>query len=314
MIGVADSVEYRVTHRTAYRYSEPVAICQNQLRMQPRSRPGLVCHHSELSVEPAPDSMEAHEDYFGNRVHSFAIESLHRALTVTVHSHVTVSPGQRVVPPAMTWEHVVSEVEARAGEAAWQAFEFRFDSPRVAAGEAFARYARASFSPGRPIVQAVADLTARIHRDFRYDTAATQVHTPTEQAFAMRAGVCQDFAHVGIACLRSLGLPARYVSGYLRTVPPPGQPRLVGADESHAWLSVYAGEAVGWVDCDPTNARLTGLDHIPVSVGRDYGDISPMRGVVIGSGSTTLRVSVDVEPVAADLSLAPPRPASRSDD
>ena len=291
-------MDYRVTHKTRYRYSESVAICQNQLRMQPRTRPGLACHRSDVTVVPSPDNLEVHDDYFGNRVHSFAIESLHRELTVVVQSEVTVAP---LTPAAeaesMPWEQVADEVRRRETGASLTALEFCFDSPRVAAGDAFAEYAAQSFHPGRGIVEAVTDLTQRIHQDFRYDTSATHVHTCTDQAFAIRAGVCQDFAHVGIACLRSIGLAARYVSGYLRTNPPAGRPRLVGADESHAWLSLYAGQALGWIDCDPTNACLTKTDHIPVSVGRDYGDVSPMRGVVIGGGRTSLKVSVDVEPL-----------------
>lgn len=141
------------------------------------------------------------------------------------------------------------------------------------------------------------DLTRRIHGDFKYDTAATHVHSTTEEAFKLRAGVCQDFAHIEIACLRSIGLPARYVSGYLRTSPRPGEQRMVGADESHAWVSLYAGDDFGWIDFDPTNARPSDTNHIPICVGRDYSDVSPMRGVVLGGGSTELKVSVDVEPI-----------------
>lgn len=297
---MADPVDYRITHRTNYRYSQPVAICQNQLRMQPRSRPGLACHRSEVTVTPTPESLEVHDDYFGNRVHSFAIESLHRELTVSVRSEVSVSVIPRDAAAEGTpWEAVVEQVRRRASDDALLAREFCFDSPRVNRGDTFASYAAESFRQGRGIVDAVADLTRRIHDEFRYDPAATHVHTPTDRAFEMRAGVCQDFAHIEIACLRSLGLAARYVSGYLRTLPPKGRPRLVGADESHAWLSVYGGDELGWIDCDPTNACLTETDHIPVSVGRDYGDVSPMRGVVIGGGQTNLKVSVDVEPVPA---------------
>ena len=153
-----------------------------------------------------------------------------------------------------------------------------------------------SFPAGRPIIAASLELTERIHDDFRYDNAATHVNTSVNEAFQLRAGVCQDFAHVQIGCLRSIGIPARYVSGYLRTIPPEGRDRLVGSDESHAWISVYAGVDVGWIDMDPTNACMVGIDHIPICIGRDYGDVTPMRGVVLGGGQTTLSVKVDVSP------------------
>ncbi len=179
----------------------------------------------------------------------------------------------------------------------FEAQEYLNNSPRVRRGETFADYARKSFTPERPILEAILDLTQRIRDDFKYDTTATHVHSTTEEAFKLRAGVCQDFSHIQIACLRSIGLPARYVSGYLRTVPLPGQQRMVGADESHAWVSLYAGEDFGWIDYDPTNACPSDTNHIPICVGRDYGDVSPMRGVVLGSGTTELKVSVDVEPI-----------------
>jgi transglutaminase-like putative cysteine protease len=273
--------------------------------MQPRSRTGVTCHRSELRITPTPDSHLVHDDYFGNRVHAFAIESLHRELTVTVDSDVTVTANAVAAGEHdAAWERVAEDVRGRATPTLFRAREFCFASPRVPIDGRYADYARQSFVGGRGVVEAARDLTERIHRDFRYDTAATDVHTPTEQSFELRAGVCQDFAHVQIACLRSLGLPARYVSGYLRTVPPEGKPRLVGADESHAWLSVFAGESLGWIDCDPTNACLTGNGHIPVCIGRDYGDVSPMRGVVIGGGRPTLKVSVDVAPTTFQAAAA----------
>ena len=161
----------------------------------------------------------------------------------------------------------------------------------------FEQYARHSFPTGRPILEAVLDLNQRIHRDFQYDPAATHVHTPTEEAYALRRGVCQDFSHVQIACLRALGLSARYVSGYLRTHAPTGQPRLIGADQSHAWVSVYCGQRIGWIDVDPTNDKLSDLDHIPIAWGRDYSDVVPVRGVFLGGGKHQVTVSVDVAPV-----------------
>lgn len=295
------AARYRITHRTEYKYSEPVAVCQNQLRLTPRSMTRydrrVKCHHSELKIHPQPDSLEQHEDYFGNHVHSFSIESSHRRLTVEASSDVSIQQTSRDLRRETAWEDVLALLQSRRDPGWLEVMEYCFDSPRISSGDSFAQYARASFTPGRDLLTAGLDLTRRIHADFRYDAKATDVSTPTTKAFSMRAGVCQDFAHVQIACLRSLGLPARYVSGYLRTNPPPGQPRLVGADESHAWVSLYGGELVGWIDLDPTNACLADTNHIPLSVGRDYSDVTPMRGVVTGGGVAALRVSVHVEPI-----------------
>lgn len=301
---------YRISHRTHYSYSEPVALCQNQLRMQPRTSGRMTVHSSEVMIHPKHDSVFEHKDYYGNQVYSFAIESLHRELKVVARSDVTISPiliptdgtvgSSSLFPDDKPWETMVEQAKSISA-LPLRVMEFRFDSPRVSASEMYAAYARKSFTPGRGMLSATLDLTRQIHADFKYDSTATDVHTPTDKAFGLKAGVCQDFAHIQIACLRSIGLPARYVSGYLRTIPPPGKPRLVGADESHAWLSVYVGEEVGWVGCDPTNACLVGIQHIPICVGRDYGDVSPMRGVVLGGGTTSLVVNVDVEPVVGPL-------------
>ncbi|TWU35942.1 transglutaminase family protein [Novipirellula artificiosorum] len=296
------SLRYRIEHCTEYRYSEPVAICQNQLRMQPQTRSGITCHESTISITPVPETVTEHVDYFGNRVYSFAIETLHKELTAVANSDVTVEPPKYrslddLAATAIPWTQVRNEARDIARLPDRLAYEFLFDSPRVMTDKIFSDYAIESFQGDRAILEAALDLTKRIHKDFRYDTTATDVHTPTINAFRLRAGVCQDFAHVQIACLRSIGLPARYVSGYLRTIPPEGKPRMVGADESHAWLSVYGGPLLGWIDCDPTNACLCGTDHIPICVGRDYGDVSPMRGVILGGGQTSLKVRVDVEPL-----------------
>ena len=291
-------VRYRIKHRTEYRYSDPVAICQNQLRMSPRKFDHVECFDVSTEIQPPPDFVDEHDDYFGNKVYSFAIESNHRQLTVTVVSEIAVSVAPwmncKLSPP---WEQVVKQV--RLGEDPnWTSVgEFSRDSILIQRGEDYAAFARPSFAEGRQVVDAAIDLTKRINTEFRYDTTATAVDTPTFEAFQKRAGVCQDFAHIQIACLRSLGLPARYISGYLRTRPPEGKERLVGADESHAWLSVYAGAEHGWVDLDPTNACVCGTDHVPICIGRDYEDVSPMRGVVLGSGHPILSVSVDVEPI-----------------
>ncbi|WP_350494698.1 transglutaminase family protein [Roseiconus lacunae] len=295
-------ISYRISHQTEYHYSEPVAACQNQIRMQPVDGGNLVCHDTLVRIDPDPNSWDEHSDYFGNLVTTFSIESIHTALRVVVESRVTVtkpviSDAEALIP----WEQALRE---QTGWLNPHIEEHRYRSPRIVPSDSFAAYAGESFAPGRKIVEAALDLTRRINHDFRYDSTATTVDTTTEEAFGLRAGVCQDFAHVEIACLRSIGLAARYVSGYLRTEPPPGKERLVGADESHAWLEIYAGEELGWLGLDPTNACLVSTDHIPICVGRDYGDVSPMRGVVLGGGTNTLKVSVDVAPVEANSAPA----------
>jgi transglutaminase-like putative cysteine protease len=294
---------YRIKHRTYYRYSESVAICQNQLRMMPREAvhkfSRVECHHAEPRIIPEPDIVEQHEDYFGNQVYTFAIESLHRELDVTINSEVTVTydPWPADVQAA-AWEQIVESIKQGTDDQWFSVQEYCYGSPRIRLDKRFADYAAESFTKGRSIVEATAELTDRINREFKYDTTATEVNTPTEEAFELKAGVCQDFAHIQIACLRSLGLACKYVSGYLRTEPKEGQKRLVGADESHAWVRVYMGPQFGWIDYDPTNACRCDTNHIPFCVGRDYSDVSPMRGVVLGGGKTQLRVGVDVEQLA----------------
>lgn len=295
------SADYQIVHKTSYRYSDPVSLCQNQLRMRPRNQPHLTCDFVNVEIDPTPTSMDTHPDYFGNIVDSFSIEAPHKALNVTVRSRVSVStPEADSLTTAPNWSDLVSDVRMGTEPADWHAREFTFASNRIRHDHQFSLYVQSIFKSGVSVIDGVEVLTRRIHDEFRYDTTATDVNTSTADAFEMKAGVCQDFAHVQIACLRSIGIPARYVSGYLRTYPPPGKPRLIGCDESHAWISVYAGSAIGWVDFDPTNAVRTGTDHIPICHGRDYDDISPMRGIVMGGGSTTLQVSVDVAPVQAD--------------
>lgn len=287
---------YRIVHRTDYVYPQAVAVCQNEVRMSPRSIGHVVCHQNKIATSPHPTWAGSHTDYFGNSVVSFSVEAMHERLSVTSESVVSVDRPSylNVIEDSaldVDWNVVIAD---SASWAADQVDEFVYPSPRIVFSDAMRRYATESFSPGRGIVDAALDLTCRIHRDFKYDPTATTVSTPVSDSFRLRRGVCQDFAHVQIAMLRSIGVPATYVSGYLRTLPPPGKERLVGADESHAWLSVYGGRSIGWFDCDPTNATLAGTDHIPVAMGRDYSDVTPMRGVVVGGGSPEMKVSVDV--------------------
>ena len=293
-------MRYKITHTTSYIYGEPVKVCHNLIMLTPRPTPHLQTHSHRLVIRPTPGHSSRRKDDFGNFVHALSIEESHRRLSITATSRVTVDevplPAADTTP---SWEDISSSI-AQSSDPNWfHACRFLFDSPRVRQGAAFREYALKSFPGKRPILEGVLDLTSRIHRDFKYDANATQVDTLTEDAFKLRRGVCQDFAHIQIACLRSLGLPARYVSGYLRTIPPPGKPRLVGVDQSHAWLSVYCGPA-GWIDVDPTNDTACRTDHIPLAFGRDYKDVTPVRGVFLGGGQHTLKVEVDVCPLEAD--------------
>lgn len=295
-------MNYRIRHTTTYSYSDPVPVCHNQVLLSPRESSWLECHSHRLQVRPAPTIAGRRRDYFGNLVHVFSIEESLKKLTITSTSRVTVTP--RELPSScstLPWERLVAAVSNRKDANWMEACEFTFDSPFIRRGDDFVNYAETSFTPGRPILEATLELTERINSEFKYDTAATHVNTTPEEAFRLKAGVCQDFAHVQIACLRSLGIPAKYVSGYLRTIPKPGEKRLVGADESHAWIAVYCGAASGdlgpgWVDVDPTNNCICSTDHIPVATGRDYQDVAPIRGVFIGGGTHELDVSVDVCP------------------
>lgn len=287
---------YRVRHTTTYAYKEPVSLCQNLVHLTPRQGPFQSCGDSELIVRPTPSIIVDRTDYFGNPEVFFLIQEPHRKLTVTVRHTVEVIPAP-VPDPAATppWEEVRDRLATDRSPLVLDAYQFVFDSPYIEAGGEPTAYAAPSFPPGRPILEATLDLTRRIHADFRYDPRATSLTTPLRQVLANRRGVCQDFAHLQIACLRSMGLAARYVSGYLCTSPPPGQRRLVGADASHAWLSVYCPD-VGWVDVDPTNNVVPSDKHLVLAWGRDYDDVSPIKGVILGGGSHTLTVAVDVIP------------------
>lgn len=250
------------------------------------------CHSHRLVIRPTPLFSSRRTDSFGNTVHSFAIEENHRQLSVSATSHVTVSTTEPP-PDTKSWEEVARGVREQTDPDWLEACRFAFDSPRVDRAAPYEEYARESFTDGRSILDAALDLTARIHSDFEYDKDATSVGTPTDESFRIQKGVCQDFAHVQIACLRSIGLSARYVSGYLRTVPRRGQPRIIGADQSHAWIAVYCG-AGAWVELDPTNDCLGSEDHVPLAWGRDYDDVVPIKGVLLGGGDHRLAVSVDV--------------------
>lgn len=291
-----------VTHETRYDYTPPVETAQHLAHLKPMSTASqrLVSHALRITPEPAQRSESL--DVYGNTRAFFALESTHDELVVTAESVVETSPP--VLSPAVArelpWEEVRERFRYVKDSSYDPACEFVFPSRYVPRHEDFAAYARPSFAADRPAFEVAMELTMRMYRDFIYDAESTEVNTPAVEALAQRKGVCQDFAHIMIGCLRSMGLPARYVSGYLLTQPPPGQPRLVGADASHAWVSVYLPGAEGpgdWADFDPTNGRQPGEDYVTLAVGRDYSDVSPMRGVLHGGARHTLGVGVTVRPL-----------------
>jgi len=289
-------MDYRITHRTLYDYSEGVTVSHHAARLTPATIPSQRTTEHSVLISPLPSVRRERRDYFGNQVCFFSIQEIHRHLEVLVTSHVSVDIVKH--PPAgdsPPWEKVAVAFRDPVSPADVVPYEFCLDSPLVRLNPDYAPYARESFTPGRPLLAGAHDLMCRIREDFRYDSKATTNATPLAEVWQKRHGVCQDFAHIGIACLRSLGLPARYISGYLRTYPAAGRPRLVGADASHAWFSAYCPNA-GWVDFDPTNAIVPTDEHITVATGRDYSDVSPLSGILTGGGEHELHVSVDVEP------------------
>jgi transglutaminase-like putative cysteine protease len=289
-------MEYLVRHRTVYRYLQDVSYSSHLAHLTPRETAAQHVHGTELKLTPPPARRLGRPDYFGNATEWFAMDEPHARLEVLCESRVRVAaPPLRDPEKSEAWDSVHQKLDGAREEAWRDAVQYVFDSPLTAFTGDVAAYAGKSFTPGRPLLAAAIELMGRIHKDFRYDTTVTDAATPVDRVFEIRAGVCQDLAHVGIACLRSLGLPASYVSGYLLTQPPPGQPRLLGADASHAWFSVWA-PPFGWVDLDPTNDLLPGDKHVTVGWGRDFSDVSPLNGVITGGGDHVIEVGVDVIP------------------
>src|SRR6202521_4348795 len=288
---------YRIVHRTTYNYRYPVSVGTHVACLKPRALPRHQLSRSELRIQPRPATRTERVDFFGNILCFFTIREPHKELVVEARSEVMMDGNAAPWPQLpLPWEEAAKSVPNDHSPAGLEAYQFGFESPRIRVRPEFASYALQSFTHGRPMPEALLDLTTRIHKDFRFDSKVTNVRTPTEEVFKKRRGVCQDFAHLQIACLRSLNLAARYVSGYLRTMPPAGRPRLVGADASHAWCAVWAG-AMGWVDFDPTNDCVPSDGHITVAWGRDYSDVSPIHGVLIGGARHTLDAGVDVIPI-----------------
>ena len=288
-------MRYHVLHETLYRYDSPVVLSQQLLHLTPRvlERQSLAEH--AVRVRPEPAESASRTDYFGNPVTQVMLSAPHAALSVQAESRVEVSP--RPAPErSEPWEALRDRLRAARDPALLEAAQFLYESPHVECFRDLAAYAAPAFAPGRPAHEAALALARRIHADFAFDPRATSVSTPLREVLSRRRGVCQDFAHLMTGCLRTLGLAARYVSGYILTTPPPGRPRLVGADASHAWVSVWCGEP-GWIDIDPTNDMLVSDAHITLAWGRDFSDVTPMRGVILGGGDQRLEVRVTVTPV-----------------
>jgi transglutaminase-like putative cysteine protease len=288
---------YNVRHRTTYRYSYPVSVGEHVACLKPRSFSRNTLVQNKLSIQPTPSTLTERVDFFGNTLSFFTVEEPHKLLIVEATSQVKIDNRSRSAAGiSRPWEESAKSLAQDRSNEGLTAHQFQFASPRVRLNREFASYALESFTPGRPMREALMELTARIHTDFRFDSKATTVRTPPEEVFRKRQGVCQDFAHVQIACLRSINVSARYVSGYLRTYPPPGRPRMVGADASHAWISAYSRDE-GWLDMDPTNNVAPTDGHVTLAWGRDYGDVSPLRGLILGGGGNALKVEVDIEPL-----------------
>lgn len=291
---------YKISHRTTYKYVSPVSVGNHVACLKPRSYHQNRLIENTLRIHPQPLTLTERVDYFGNILWFFTVQEPHQELIVESLSQVLRTGGPKLDTQAcLPWEESTFTLARDHTPEGLDAYQYQFESPRIRIHPDFAAYALESFTPGRPMLEAVLELTSRIHHEFRYDSKVTTVRTTAEEVFKKRRGVCQDFAHVQIACLRSIRLAARYVSGYLRTFPPPGKTRLIGADASHAWLSVYS-KGAGWLDVDPTNNVAPTDGHVTVAWGRDFGDVSPLRGLILGGGGHNLHVEVDMEPIEAD--------------
>jgi transglutaminase-like putative cysteine protease len=298
-------MNYDVSHVTTYEYGSRVAAARCLLHLEPRNLPGQRVAFASVEIEPRPVEQTTHTDFFGNRTRVLRFAAPHSRLVLRARSRVAVTAPHWPVPSdTPAWEEVAAAASCVPDLGPESPVHHVFASRHVPHLAAATRYAAVSFPPGRPVLAGLLELTARLHADFAYDPEATEVSTPIATVLETGRGVCQDFAHLMIAGLRGLGLPAAYVSGYLRTSPPPGRERLAGADASHAWVRAWCGTALGWVGLDPTNAIPAGEDHLVLAIGRDYSDVAPVSGVLLGPGGQRLRVAVDVVPLVPAQALA----------
>ncbi|CAN5396144.1 transglutaminase family protein [soil metagenome] len=289
---------HKVVHKTDYIYQEAVSLCHNIVRLTPRSTNKQFCKSSVIKIIPEPDVLIEYEDFFGNKLVYFTIEKEHKKLSVHVTSEIEKLLPANERPPQnnpVTWEETCL-LTAASANGLTDVKQFIASTPMTEADDAIEAYAKQSFPQGRPLYEGCKNLMNRIFADFKFQSGFTTISTPLSVVMKERKGVCQDFAHLAIACLRSLGLPTRYISGYIETIPPPGVEKLIGVDASHAWFSVYIPKS-GWVEFDPTNNLIPDNQHIAIGWGRDYADITPLKGVIMSSGKHELRVSVDVRRV-----------------
>ncbi len=287
-----------VLHETQYEYGFSVTLSQQLLHLTPRSFQFQQCELHEVRIDPQPDERHEAIDFFGNHTQYLAIAEPHATLTLVAESTITLlpRPGQEIIASSVGWETVRDDLRKIGDPTRLEPIKFLFESPHVTISDDLAAYALLSFTKERSVLSAALDLTLRIHRDFTFDSEATDISTPLSELLQIRRGVCQDFAHLMIGCLRTLGIPCRYVSGYILTHPAPGTPRLIGADASHAWVSVYC-PSIGWVDFDPTNKCMVNVEHVTLGWGRDFSDVTVLRGVMLGGGEQSLEVRVTVTPL-----------------
>ncbi len=293
---------YRVVHRTHYEYESDVSASYGEAHLHPRETQSQQTYSSTLTVDPFPEHYRERRDFFGNRVAHFTVLEPHRELTVTATSMVDVRDRRAILPIVgdLRWEQARDLLHHDTAVETLDARQFVLASPAATPSVAATEYARSTFAPDRPMVEALEEICTRLHTEFEFAPGATTVSTPVDEVLAARKGVCQDFAHLTISALRGLGLAVRYVSGYLETVPPPGRERLVGADVSHAWVSVFVPQ-VGWVDIDPTNGKFVNNRYVTVAWGRDYADVPPLKGVIYTqSERQKLKVTVDVTTIPDD--------------
>lgn len=293
-------MRYRVRHITEYTYGAPVSLCYNMAHLLPRDTRNQLCIHQKIQINPPPVYQNEGEDYFGNQTFYFSIQEAHKKLVIDVSTDFEISPINVLewqTQNTITCGELRSLLSAPNTPELRMAKEYLLDSPQIRRSADLGAYAQSTFADDKPILQATLAFTHKIFTEFKFDPSTTTVATPLEQVLKQRSGVCQDFAHLAIGCLRSVGIPARYMSGYLETLPPPGQEKLVGADASHAWFAIFI-PTLGWVEFDPTNDLMPNEQHLVTAWGRDYSDVTPLQGVIFeGGGSQQLAVSVDVRRV-----------------
>jgi transglutaminase-like putative cysteine protease len=298
------SARFNVLHETRYEYAATVSLSQKLLHLTPRTFQFQNCESHIITLNPADSERSSGIDFFGNHTNYCVVTEPHQNLLVRAESTLTLHPrpGQELLANSRPWETVRDTLQLLSNPARLEVIKYLYTSTHITYSEELAAYARLSFTSGRSVLDSAFDLTRRIYAEFTFDSEATDISTPLSELLKIKRGVCQDFAHLMIGCLRAIGLSCRYVSGYILTRPAPGKPRLIGADASHAWVSVYC-PSVGWVDFDPTNCCMVNMEHVTLGWGRDFSDVSIIRGVMLGGGAQTLKVNVTMTELENSLSL-----------